>query len=124
MKCKETLYLTIDAIGFISFYSENKTALQRLMELLGLFKDDDLIIWKVIRCLQSFPSSVSEEILEQNMLGHSQPAIRWEAAHSLGQICKKTPDSLMLAKNDNHLFVRKMCEMARNHILKKNQTLD
>ena len=114
----------IDAIGYISYYNVTKIALQPMLKLLDIFKNNDLIVWKIIRCLQSFPSTDSEKKLEHFMIYHNQPAIRWEAARSLGQICNKAPDSLMLVKNDNNPFVRKMCEMARNHILKKNQKLN
>jgi HEAT repeat protein len=110
----------IDAIGFISFYSGNKSAFHAILELLDLYKPDDLIVWKIIRCLQSFPSPDSEKILVHYLIHHKQPSIRWEAARSLAQICRKVPDSIISATKDNNELVRKMSSLAKSRILRNN----
>ncbi len=76
----------IDAIGFISFYSQNTRSLPILWKVLENFPKDDLMLWKVIRAFESFPNerviSFLNKILEQNVL----PGIRIEARRSLTQI--------------------------------------
>ncbi len=116
---KEALSEAIDAIGFISFNGENKSAFRPLINLLNIYKTDDLIVWKIIRSLQSFPLAKTETILNQYLNNHKQPAIRCEAARSLGQICKSIPESLKMSTNDNHELVSKMSLLALERIKTK-----
>ncbi len=76
----------IDAIGFISFYTLNKRSLAILWHMLVKYPKDDLLTWKVVRALESFPNAkviaFLENILKQNVL----PGIKIEAQRSLTQI--------------------------------------
>lgn len=76
----------IDAIGFISFYSLNKRSLPTLWQMLEKYPKDDLLTWKVVRALESFPSAkviaFLKNIIKQNIL----PGIKIEAQRSLTKI--------------------------------------
>ncbi len=110
----------IDALGYISFYCQNTSANKLIFNLLELFQKDNLIIWKLITCLQSFPSVETEEILGQFLLNHPQAAIRWEAARSLGQICNKVPEPLILGLNDIDRYVCEMCGNSKSRIIHRS----
>ena len=114
---REALSEALDSIGFISFYCENKMDVKVVLNLLDVYSKDDLIIWKIMSCLQSFPSRETIEVLEQYLLKHKQPAVRWEAARSLGQICKSESESLVLGFSDNNQYVRDMCKSSHTRIL-------
>jgi len=120
---KGALSEAIDAIGFISFYGGNKSAFQTLINLLDIYKNDDLIVWKIIRSLQSFPSPGTEKILEYFLVHHNQQAIRWEAARSLGQICKITPECLVEASNSKNELLKSISLLALKRIIGKNEIL-
>ncbi len=81
---REQISEAIDAIGFISFYEKNNDAVPYLMDLYN--SNDDLIKWKVVRAFQSFGDDRVIDILEEVLGDDNLPAIRWEAARSLGQI--------------------------------------
>lgn len=46
----------IDAIGFISYYNNNDECFSYIIELFIKYKNDDLMIWKLLRALQVFPN--------------------------------------------------------------------
>lgn len=75
----------IDAIGFISFYEHNEESFDDLIDLFDRYESDDLMIWKLIRSLQSFTNEESTRILnnytQSNVIQH-----KWEAERSLEQI--------------------------------------
>lgn len=77
----------IDAIGFISFYHNDYSSLGAIIALHDVYKDDALMVWKILRALQSFPQQESIELLERyttsDVMQH-----RWEAQRSLEQIKK------------------------------------
>ncbi len=120
---KEALSEAIDAIGFISFYSKNKSGFRPIINLLNIYKNDDLIVWKIIRALQSFPSAETEKTLEHHLVKHSQPAIKWEAARSLGQICKNIHECLLKASNSQDELLKSISLLAIKRITGKNDTL-
>ena len=86
---KKQIYEAIDAIGFISFYSENKISFETLEKALQKYSDDEIIQWKIIRALSAFPSKKSEEILLDILKTSNKPELKWEAKRSMGLICKK-----------------------------------
>ena len=83
---KESLSEAIDAIGFISYYSKNLSAWDILKKLFEVYKNDDLISWKLIRAMQAFPLKETIEILEYQKNNHCKIAIRKEAERSIAQI--------------------------------------
>ena len=102
----------IDAIGYISFYYNDKSAFQPLLDVLKKQENNHLILWKIIRALQSFPSGETVAVLE-SYITHNQAAIRWETSRSLGQVCKgKVPDRLIHALKDKDARVRDMAQAA------------
>lgn len=75
----------IDAIGCISFYSGNSDAKNDLLNLLQQ-SEDPLVIWKILRALQAFPSFKVENTLKIFCQSTNLPQHRWEAERSLNQI--------------------------------------
>lgn len=49
----------IDAIGHISFYDKDKSSLKSLMDCYEKYRDNLLIVWKIVRTLSAFPESVN-----------------------------------------------------------------
>jgi HEAT repeat protein len=103
---KSALSEAIDALGYISFYNKNQSALPELLKLLEVFKTDDLITWKIIRSLQSFPLPETIKILEDFMDYHIQTSIRNEAARSIAQICKKPANELLSSIDKNEIALK------------------
>ncbi|MFH1288119.1 MAG: HEAT repeat domain-containing protein [bacterium] len=117
---KKQIYEAVDAIGFISFYSEDRTSFEILEKLLQKYNDDEILKWKITRALSAFPSKESEKVL-LNMLKTSKgPELKWEAIRSLGLICKKVPEELLIAKNDENNNIRKMFFFAIDKISGNN----
>lgn len=115
---KKQIYEAIDAVGFISFYSENKTSFETLSKTLQKYHYNEVIRWKITRALSAFPCKKSEMIL-LNILkidtvnGISEkPEIKWEAIRSLGLICKGVPGELLTARSDQNDNVRKTAKLA------------
>lgn len=72
----------IDAIGYISYYEDNQGLEKDIIGMIEKYKDDELIIWKLVRSLQSFKGEQVEKILKE----YSNSAVnqlRWEAERSL-----------------------------------------
>lgn len=76
----------IDSIGHISFYSKDQSSLGTLIELLHKYHDHNVVIWKILRALQAFPNQKAIELLTVHFMNNPLPALRWEAARSLGQL--------------------------------------
>jgi HEAT repeat protein len=107
----------IDAIGFISFYSHDQSSCDNLMATLTQYRDQPVLVWKVIRALQAFPNEHTFQVLRSFLFDSPIPQHRWEAARSLGQIGTETAvNYLQKALSDPHQQVRKMAELAINHI--------
>jgi HEAT repeat protein len=87
---KESLSEAIDTIGFISYYSKNHHAFKTVKKLINQYKDDEVILWKLIRALQAFPNQESIGILEFYKENHAHKAIRIEAELSIAQIIRNT----------------------------------
>ena len=78
----------VDAVGFITFYNTNDLCLDDLFNLTQKYKKDDLMMWKLLRCLQSFESKKSREILT-DYLNSSIKQLSWEARRSISQLDRK-----------------------------------
>ncbi len=104
----------MDAIGHISRYSGNGSALPRLLHILEKKGLDERTHWKVIRTFQAFDDERVVRILSDNLRHHPTPAIRWEAARSLGIIGgARSIAALERAQADGNSEVRKMVAMAK-----------
>lgn len=74
----------LDAIGYMVFYHQELATVQNAGQVLGLRKcwqEDDVILWKMTRCLAAFPCEESEALLMK--LLHVPSVIGMEAGKSL-----------------------------------------
>jgi hypothetical protein len=78
----------IDAIGFISYYEDDTTSLDDIMLLFIKYKDDSLMIWKLLRLLQAFRNEKVLELLRLYTTS-SVEQHKWEAKRSLEQINRR-----------------------------------
>jgi len=83
---RETRLETIDGIGHIAFYSMSRRSEPVLQAAYQESKPDSVLLWKLIRAFQSFPSDWVRITLIEIILHGEIPAHRWEAVRSLGQI--------------------------------------
>jgi len=113
---KKQIYEAIDAIGYISFYCENKISFEILEKSLQKYSDDEIIKWKITRALSAFPGKKSETILLDILETSKKPELKWEAVRSLGLICKEVPKEFLIAKNDKNDNVKKMVFLAIDKI--------
>ena len=103
----------IDAIGYISFYFKDQSSFPALIEALNKYKTNPVIIWKIIRALEAFPNDESSTILQNFLFESEIPALRWEAARSLGQIGnRKCLAILKKVDLQTHPLVKKMVKLA------------
>ena len=86
---KKQIPEAIDAIGFISFYCDNKSSFEILKRSLQKYERDEIIQWKIIRALSAFPNKKSETILLDILKTAKKPELRWEASRSLKLIQTK-----------------------------------
>lgn len=73
----------VDAIGHITYYSDNFRSEKSLFELVKRFDKDELIVWKVIRALQSFQSKNAENYLQSVIKTNTNKIMTTEAERSL-----------------------------------------
>lgn len=78
----------IDAIGFISFYEYNNSCQNDIIILMDKYINDDLMIWKLIRALQSFANIEVLNLLKKFMRSDIKQH-QWEAMRSIQQIQKR-----------------------------------
>lgn len=102
-----------DAIGFISFYCNNKTSFETLEKTFQNCSDE-VIQWKIIRALSAFENS--KHLLLNILKTSNKSELKWEAIRSLGLICKEVPQELLSAKNDKNKEVKKMAFLAIDKI--------
>jgi len=82
----------IDAIGFISYYKKDTSSLDDIINLIHKYKNDNLMIWKLIRALQSFKYKKVLNLLEVYAKSNIEQ-LQWEAIRSLNQIHRKSNES-------------------------------
>jgi len=75
----------VDAIGFISYYHHNNDCFEDILELFIKYKEDNLMIWKLIRSLQAFSNDRSIELLK-TYTNSDIKQFKWESLRSLEQI--------------------------------------
>lgn len=78
----EQILEAIDAIGYISFYSNENSSLKDIMILINKYNDDNIMIWKLLRALQSFVDKEAISI-RKTYLNSSIEQHKWEAARSI-----------------------------------------
>lgn len=111
----------VDAVGYISYYTGDNKSFNNLISLYNKYAQDKVIVWKIIRALQSFDNNENIGFLTSILLTSEVPAHRWEAARSLGQIgANSAIKSLESALNDNSENVKEMAGRAINKILHKH----
>ena len=105
----------IDAIGGIASKNHDVSPLPVLLEVLEKYSGNEVTTWKVIRALSAFKHMEVIEPLVKMLKNHTQPAIRWEAARSIGQVGISTPEVRMVLKNaiqDQNIEVRKAAKIS------------
>jgi HEAT repeat protein len=114
----------IDAIGHISFYTQDQSSFNNLMRILAKYPGNKVLTWKLIRALQAFPNHQTIEVLHHFLFESGIPQYRWEAARSLGQIAtEKAAEYLKMAREDHHAQVRAMVEISLEHLKTKGTKL-
>ncbi|NQT29723.1 MAG: HEAT repeat domain-containing protein [Candidatus Saganbacteria bacterium] len=107
----------IDAIGYISFNFKDQSSFPALVEALDKYKTHPVITWKIVRALEAFPHEESISLLQDFLLKSRVPALRWEAARSLGQIGSKECRAILKEVDQQaHPLVKKMVKLALNKI--------
>ena len=79
----------IDAIGHIAFNVNKYQSEESLHVLLGEQINDELIVWKIIRAFQAFPSKKVEQQLNYMIEKSENEVLKEEAKRSLRQIQKR-----------------------------------
>jgi hypothetical protein len=82
-----TLSEAIDAIGFISFYNDQKIAYYSLRECISRIHINDLIRCKIYRAMSAFPES--ETFLKEQIFIVSNGSLRMEIERSLSILSTK-----------------------------------
>lgn len=78
----------IDSIGYISFYEDDQTLEKDIINMIKKYKNDELMLWKLIRALQSFKSENVKNLLKEYS-NSKVKQLRWEAERGLNQIKRK-----------------------------------
>lgn len=83
---KRRISEAIDAIGYIAFYTQDHTSLRSLLHCLERYRNDELIVWKIIRAFESYPMPEVMICLEKIRSGSKNQALVREAERSLRQL--------------------------------------
>lgn len=78
----------IDSIGYISYYEDDQTLEKDIINIIEKYKNDELMVWKLIKALQSFKSEFVKNLLKKYS-NSKLKQFRWEAERSLNQIKNK-----------------------------------
>ncbi|MCK5129447.1 MAG: hypothetical protein KAQ68_06330 [Clostridiales bacterium] len=78
----------VDAVGFISYYENDSSATDDIMHLFLKYENANLMIWKLLRCLQSFNDTDVISLLQKYLVSDIKQ-LKWEATRSLEQIIQK-----------------------------------
>lgn len=109
----------IDGIGGIVSRTKDFRPLPILLQALTDYSSDEITTWKIVRALSAFKCFAVVEPLIKILIVHDQPALRWEAARSLGQVGISTPKvvkTLQNRLNDENCEVRKAAKIALESI--------
>lgn len=83
----------IDALGYISYYQKNTLAKEYILNLTNQYKENDLILWKLVRALQAFHSNDVIKHLRLIMEQTDVQQLKWETKRSLLQINRRSQGS-------------------------------
>lgn len=102
----------IDGIGQIAFYEGDLSSEAVLMIAYQKYHSDQVILWKIVRAFQAFPTEKVRTLLETLICSSISPELRWEAVRSLGQHGSKASAKIVAhAQHDAHDEVRKMARL-------------
>jgi hypothetical protein len=85
------IYEALDAIGYMCFYNDITDEHSRIKILLSCFernRNDEIIRWKIARCMSSFNCNESIDILKKMYTQEKEQVIREEIKRSLSIIEK------------------------------------
>lgn len=109
---RASLLEAIDAIGHIAFYTGNLSSEAVLRSAYQKYQADPVVVWKIVRAFQAFPTENVRELLETILASSPYPALRWEAVRSLGQQGGKVSAEVMACvQQDPHPEVKAMARM-------------
>lgn len=83
------IYEAIDAIGYMCFYNDimdKHSAINLLLNCMNKYSSDNVMRWKVVRCMSAFKCNESIEVLSKMYAKESHPIIMKEISRSLGII--------------------------------------
>jgi hypothetical protein len=92
-KNKKAIYEAIDAIGFISWHSNNIDMENLLINCWENNKEDALMKWKLIRAFQSFNTMKIKNILEDTLRNNEDDIIKKEAKRSMERMNNRKKSS-------------------------------
>ena len=102
----------IDGIGQIAFYEGDLSSESVLLIAYQKYHSDKLILWKIVRAFQSFPTERVRRLLETIICSNFSSELRWEAVRSLGQQKSKVSAEVMnYIQLDPHDEVREMSRL-------------
>jgi len=84
----------IDAVGHISFYSKDTSSVNVLLKALDVYKEDELIVWKIVRSFQAFNMPETNMVLYSIINGELYPLLKYEAVRSLALNRVKIPENI------------------------------
>lgn len=76
----------LDAIGYITFYSNNYRSLPILWKFFSKWINDPLIFWKFVRCLGAFPKPEVHIFLKNILHNPHNYSIKSEITRSIDQV--------------------------------------
>lgn len=102
----------IDGIGHIAFYTGDLSSESVLLMAYKKYQADLVILWKIVRAFQAFPTERVQKLLETIICASIHPELRWEAVRSLGQHGRKVSAKVRAcAQQDEHVEVREMARV-------------
>ena len=106
---RNSILEAIDVIGHISNQHADGQCLASLLALYDDFRDDDLMMWKILRAFQAFSQQQVTDILLQVIGSSGIAALRWEAVRSLGLQDRAFDRQLLVGlKNDGDNEIRNL----------------
>jgi len=105
----------VDAIGHIAFVEADLSSESALLAMVQKVQSDQVMLWKIVRAFQAFPTSRVRILLGSMICSHPRPELRWEAVRSLGQHGQPVSDEIRShAQQDSSLEVREMARLFLN----------
>ena len=102
----------IDGIGQIAFYKGDLSSEAVLLIAYQKYHSDQVILWKIVRAFQAFPTEKIRTLLETIICSSISPELRWEAVRSFGQHKIKVSARINIcAQQDAHAEVREMARI-------------